>query len=518
MTSTRRIILNALATYGQSLVRLLAGFFSIRWVLAALGQSDFGLYCVVGSLITFITFFNSILSVSNARYYAYSIGMGKNMTPDAAREDLSRWFNTALSIHVVVPAILLLVGYPVGEYAIRHWLNIPDGRLVACVWVFRLASVTAFVSMSSVPFLAMYTAKQYIAVRAGFGIVSTVMNLVFAYCLLHVPGDKLLWYASYMMVISAGLPFVQVLLALRCFPECRPRLSLWGDWKRIRSLFSYAGWIAFGGGGGSLIGLQGSTLVTNHYFGTVINSSYGIAGTLSGHTQTLSNSLMGALSPAVTTREGGGDRAGTLRLADRTGKFGAFLILLFAVPMMLEMKSLLMLWLGRIPDYVVPICCLGLAASVIEKFTLGFQMAIAATGRVALWQLTGGVLNVLIFPMAWLLAAVGIGPVSASIAIALCPCCTFWTNLYFAHRILGADVFSYLRHSVLPTMAVTVLSIGAGVVSIWAFPMVWWRIGVTTIFCLSVMLPLSFYFVLSMEERLFLTTKLKGTRHRLFGR
>ena len=517
MTPTKRIVVNALATYGQSLVRLLAGFFSIRWVLAALGQSDFGLYCVVGSLITFITFFNSILSVSNARYYAYAIGRGKNIPQDAVQEDLSRWFNTALSIHVVVPAILLLVGYPVGEYAIRHWLNIPDGRLVACVWVFRLASVTAFVSMSSVPFLAMYTAKQYIAVRAGFGLVSTVLNLVFAYCLLHVPGDKLLWYAAYMMVISVGLSFAQVLLALRCFPECRPCLSFWGDWKRIRSLFSYAGWIAFGGGGGSLIGLQGSTLVTNHYFGTVINSSYGIAGALAGHTRMLSNSLMEALSPAVTTREGGGDRAGTLRLADRTGKFGAVLILLFAVPMTLEMKSLLMLWLGRIPDFVVPICCLGLVASVVEKFTFGYQMAIAATGKVALWQLTGGVLNVLIFPAAWLLAALGIGPVSAAIAIALCPCCTFWANLYFAHRILGADVFSYLRHSVLPTMAVTVLSLGAGALSIWVFPMVWWRIGATTFACLAVMLPLSFYFVLSTDERMFLRTKLAGIWRRFLG-
>ena len=36
MTPTKRIVVNALATYGQSLVRLLAGFFSIRWVLAAL--------------------------------------------------------------------------------------------------------------------------------------------------------------------------------------------------------------------------------------------------------------------------------------------------------------------------------------------------------------------------------------------------------------------------------------------------------------------------------------------------
>ena len=174
MSPNRRIVLNALATYGQSLIRLLTGFFSVRWVLAALGQADFGLYCVVGSLITFIVFFNNILAGSISRYYAYSIGEGANKTQDAAREDLMRWFNTALSIHIAVPMVLLLVGYPVAEYAIRNWLNLPVGRIGACVWVFRIACVTAFIGMSAVPFLSMYTAKQYIAVRAGFGVAGTV--------------------------------------------------------------------------------------------------------------------------------------------------------------------------------------------------------------------------------------------------------------------------------------------------------------------------------------------------------
>ena len=329
-----------------------------------------------------------------------------------------------------------------------------------------------------------------------------------------MPGDKLLWYASFMMVISAGLPLVQILLAIKCFPECRMRFAYWRDWKRLRSLFAYAGWVSFGGGGGSLIGHQGSTLVTNHYFGTAINASYGIAGTLANHTQTLSNSLMGALSPAVTTREGSGDRQGTLRLANRTGKFGAFLILLFAVPMALEMKTLLLLWLGRIPDHVVLICVMGLAGAVIEKFTLGFQMAIAATGRIALWQFTGGILNVLIFPFAWLFAAVGIGPVSAAMAILMCPWCTFWTNLFFAKRILGADVLDYLRHGVMPVVLLVVLSAGTGSISLAMFHPTWWRVLITTALCLSVLCYFGWGLVLSQEERHFISGKVRNLLHK----
>lgn len=514
MSPTNRIIFNAIATYGQSLIRLLIGLFSMRWVLAALGQEDFGLYCVVGSLITFIVFVNEILGGSNARYYAYSIGEGKNLSSDAAREDLMRWFNTALSVHIVVPSVLMIVGYPIAEYAIHHWINIPEGRVEACAWVFRIAAISAFVNMSSIPFLSMYTAKQYIAVRSAFGIVASVLNFLFALSMLYVPVDKLIYYALYMMVLNAGLPVVQVLLAMKCFPECRLRLSYWGDFKRLRSLLSYAGWVAFGGGGGYMVGSQGSIFVTNHYFGASINSSYGIAAQLSAHTQTLSNALMGALSPAVTTQEGSGDRAGTICLAFRTGKFGVFLIFLFAIPMALEMQNLLMLWLGRIPDFVVPVCILTLAAAVIEKSTLGHQMAIHATGKIACWQFIGGILNAMVFPLAWCLAIFGIGPLSAAVACICCPVCTFILNLYFAHRQVEMPVHRYLVQVLFPLVFIAVIAIAVGMVPIILLPMVWWRIPITAFMALGGLLPNAWYLVLDAEEREFISVKVRRLKSR----
>ena len=53
---------------------MVVSLFSACWVLEALGQSDFGLYGVVGSVILIITFLNGGLSVGVGRFYAYSIG------------------------------------------------------------------------------------------------------------------------------------------------------------------------------------------------------------------------------------------------------------------------------------------------------------------------------------------------------------------------------------------------------------------------------------------------------------
>lgn len=507
MTVNRRIIVNTLATYVQSLVQLVAGFFSVRWVLRSLGQSDFGLYCVVGSLITFIAFFNDILSGSNARYYAYSIGEGLNKSRDGALEDLKRWFNTALSVHTVVPLVLIIIGYPIAEYAIRHWINIDPVRIDACVWVFRIACATAFVRMSSVPFLSMYVARQYIAVRAGFGFAATVLNLTFTFILLYLPGDKLISYALMMMVVHAGLPLLQVLLAIKSFPECRLQMSYWGDWRRLRSLLSYAGWVAIGGGGGSLIGYQGSIFVTNRFFGTTINASYGIATQLASYTQTLSSALLGALSPEITTSEGSGNRDRTVKLSYRTGKLGVFLMLLFAIPMALEMRTLLVLWLGRIPEYVVPICIISLLSAVVEKFTMGHQMAISATGKIALWQLTGGILNALVFPLAWLFAVLEMGPVSSVVACACCPCCTFFTNLLFARHLLGMPMLEYILHVFIPVVATAAITFLIGSIPVLLLPAEWWRIPITVVFCLGTSITVGWFIVLDSEERSYLKRK-----------
>lgn len=50
MTANRRIFLNIIATYGRSLYALVCGLFISRWVLAALGKTDFGLYGVIGGM------------------------------------------------------------------------------------------------------------------------------------------------------------------------------------------------------------------------------------------------------------------------------------------------------------------------------------------------------------------------------------------------------------------------------------------------------------------------------------
>ena len=46
--------MNIIATYGRSLYALVCGLFVSRWVLAAAGKSEFGLYGVVGGMTVIV--------------------------------------------------------------------------------------------------------------------------------------------------------------------------------------------------------------------------------------------------------------------------------------------------------------------------------------------------------------------------------------------------------------------------------------------------------------------------------
>ncbi len=54
MSPKRRIFLNIVATYGRRLYALVCGLFTARWVMAAVGKSEFGLYGVVGGMTVIV--------------------------------------------------------------------------------------------------------------------------------------------------------------------------------------------------------------------------------------------------------------------------------------------------------------------------------------------------------------------------------------------------------------------------------------------------------------------------------
>ena len=392
ITENRRIFLNTAATYGRSLFAMALGLFSSRWVLGALGKSDYGLFGVVGSVMAFVNLIPSVMGGAVGRYYAYSIGEAKNIGEGRGREHVMMWFNAALAVYTLLPIMTIAVGYPIGYYAIHHWLVIPPARISASILIFNLSIFSAFVVMVTLPYISMYRAYQYIAELSVWDMVRTCLTFSIAFSLLYISGDKLIYYAIATAVVCNLIPIVQAIRAWRSFGVCHIRREYFWRWGNIRQLCAFSLWEFFGMFGDS-IRSNGTAFVINKYFGVTMNAAYSVSNTVTQHTTSLSNAMIGALSPAVTTAEGAGNRERTVNLAFCTCKFGALLIMVFAVPLIIEMDEILRLWLVNPPEYTATYCRCVLFAAIVVKLGWGHHMAIYATGKIARYQFTMGMIS-----------------------------------------------------------------------------------------------------------------------------
>lgn len=438
--SIKRIAINVLATYAQTGVSLIVGLFATRWVYRALGENQFGLFSLVGSLIAFVGVFNALMTNSNSRFFAIAIGKGRCVGDEDGRQELQKWFNTSISVHLAMAITLCLLMYPVGLFFIRNKLSIPDGLLTSSVWVFRISIVTTFFAILNIPFHSLYTAKQLIFVRNLFGILQTLLCAAEGWWLLHYTGNRLIAHSAVTSLILIGLYGGMALLAFRSFPECRLRVSDWYDRGRLKALFSYSSFTLVGSVGRLLSG-PGINIVLNVFFGPSINAVLGIGRQVSTKIGMLSEAIVSAVSPEVTTRVGANDMKRAESLGVDVCYLSSVISILVLAPMVFWMPALLNLWLGTPPVGAAYVAILMILESAIIKATFGYAMMIQASGKIKAYQLFVGTTNMSSVAVLWILLKLGCPYLPALAAAWLGP--RFLISfgvLVFAKRLLGIRI------------------------------------------------------------------------------
>ena len=506
MSPNRRIFLNIIATYGRSLYALVLGLFTARWVLEALGQVDFGLYGVVGGLTAFIAFFNGLLATAVGRFYAVSIGAAQKNSSEGL-ESCRQWFSIAVFIHTVIPIILMMIGYPIGEWAVRHWLIIPPDRIESCVWVFRFVCISCFIGMVNVPFQAMYTAKQYIAELTIYSFATTTLNFLFLYYMVSNPGDWLAKYALWGMLMSVIPQLIICIRAIIVFPECRFKLSYVWSTDKFKLLLYFISWWAFGCFGGVLRG-QGIQILINKFFGARVNASMTIANSLNSHTMTLSSAMTGAFQPAIVSSYGAGDYDKMRALAYRACKFSMLFILIFMLPLALELREILRIWLVNPPEYIYGLCMVIFVMTLIDQSAVGHMLAVNARGKIALYQSVLGTSLLLSLPLAWLFCYLGFGVYFVAVALLISMTFCAWGRVWFARSLVGMSARYWAFSIVLPVVVILVIAIAVGLSPRLFMEESFLRIIMTTTLCEVTFIPLVWFILLDKSERQFIKGKI----------
>lgn len=518
MTETRRAFLNIIATYGRSVYGLLLGLFCGRWTLMALGEVDYGLNGLVGGLTVFIAFFNGVLAGANARFYALSIGAAKVAEDQAgALEECRRWFNTALSVHTLIPFVLIVIGYPCGVWTIENFLTIPADRIESCLWVFRFVCVSCFVGMVNVPFSAMYGAKQYIAELTIYSFVTSTLNVVFLHYMVTHPGVWLTRFAAWTCALSVIPQIIICIRARMIFPECKVRLNYMWDWDRVKKLGWFSGWQMLGVSCG-MLRTQGMTIVINKFFGAAMNAAQAIGNTVQGQCNTLAGSMQGAFVPIITQACGAGDYSRMNKFVLRTCKFNVVLSAIFMIPLALELPEVMRLWLKNPPAFATGLCYCAMLFYLADCCTVAYSVAINAVGKIEKYQFVINSVSILTLPL-----AIGIGLVVRNVYLVifaqiLIAALVSMIRLLFARSICGSSVRAWLKELFLPLSVLFFVSGSVGLVPRFFMAESFLRVCTTIAFCEAVILPLMWFVIFNTEEKAFVRERVLSKLARKFSR
>lgn len=509
MSPTRRIFLNILATYGRSLYALVIGIFCGRWSLMALGEVDYGLMGVVGGLTVFIAFINNLLGSTTSRFYAVAVGKaGGGEDVEAGVEECRQWYSIAIVIHTVVPTILMIAGYPIAEWTVRNFLTIPQDRISDCVWVLRCVCLTCYLSMVSVPFNAMYIAKQYIAELTIYQFITSTLNVVFLYYMINHPRVWLVPYAVWTCVLGLVPSLVIAVRAVCIFPECRFRRGYCLDFRKLKEIVSYSGWMIIGGIAMVLRG-QGVAILVNKFFGPSVNASMHIANTVNSHAMTLTASIQNAMAPVINQAVGAGNYDLVRTLSFRFCRLSMVFSLIFLVPLSLELPFIIKLWLKSPPDFVVVLCWIMLLISFVDKNTLGHGMAVMAYGKVKWYQIVLGGLNMFTIPLGWIFCIIGLNVYWVGVAMLITWTLLSFGRLIFAKVYLQMGIRKWLFEVALPVLVTGGISAVIGATPLFLMPPSITRLALVSLIFGSFFIPLAWMKILSQGEREFIIDKIR---------
>lgn len=390
---SKHIAKNTAFLYIRMLIVMLINIFSVRYILKGLGVVDYGVFNVVAGLVTMFTSLSSIVSSATTRFHSYAIGEGNE-------EGISDVFTVSVNIYAILSLTILLIGEIIGLWFINTQADIPADRMAAANWLFQLTVATFIVGLMTSPFSALVFAYERMHIFSLVSVVECIIKFLLAYSLLLLSGDHLVIYGIGLLVVSV-LSFGAYVFASKG-GECTFRYKRVVEKGLYKKMLSFSGWTLFSSSAG--IGIsQLVTMITNVYFGPVVNAARGISFQVSSALNSFTNNIIMALRPPMIKQYAENNFDQVLRYFTFCNKAVYYSLLLVLLPLFFEMDAVLKLWLDIEDAQTTLFCRLILVYILILSLNNPISIIVQATGNIRAYSTYVEIPTLLCFPFTWLL-------------------------------------------------------------------------------------------------------------------
>lgn len=448
MHNNIKILKNSAILYVRLITTSVIGLFTSRFVIQSLGASDFGLYSVVGSIVVMMAFLNTVMISTTYRYIAFEMGKGRN-------GDVKKVFNISLVIHVCLAFVVVIFAATFGELYIHKYLNVHTDKISDALFVFRFSILATFFSIISIPYQGLITAQEKFSVQATIEILRSILALGVAVIIIYYLGNRLRLYAALTAIVMLVPPLLFFLYSKIKYTEI-VQWNFQRDRSKYKEMIGYSGWIMIGAGA-SVGKVQGSALIINSFFGTILNASFGIANQVNSIILMFSHNLSNAAIPQITKSFSSGNTDRTISLVSYISKYSFFLMLLPALPILLETNYLLTLWLGEVPKYTSIFCQFMILNALIDCLGAGIPAAVQATGKIKYFQIILSTTSLLSLPAAYILFKFGFPPYAIIVTYIITALINVVVRQVLLKKLINFNVKTFLKISYLKILYVTAL-------------------------------------------------------------
>lgn len=494
-----RIAKNTFFLYVRMAILLIVGLYTSRVTLTALGISDYGIFNVVGGVVTMFTFINNAMVNSTQRYITYELGTNnKNM--------LSEIFSTSIIIHIVISIIIIILSETVGLWFLQNKMIIPNDREDAAFWIFQFSIISCVITILSTPYNALIIAHEKMDAFAFISLLDAFLKLAIVIFLLNYEGDRLVIYSALCLIIVLMDLLIYKIYCNKYFRESCFKIVF--NKSLLKEMSSFASWNLLGNFS-YICYTQGLNLLLNVFFNPIINAARGISVQIQTVVSNFSYNIENAIKPQITKSYAHDDSNRMYQLITISARSSFFVLWLISLPLMLELDAVLAIWLVEIPDHTANFVRLTLTILLVDSLTGPLLTAVQATGELKKYQMIVSVFCLSILPLSYLALRIVNVPEIIYIINLLVFVLIQIAKLSVVSNQINIKKWSYIKDVIFRCIAVVLISIIAPLI-IWCYatPSIIRLLLISIISVLSILI--SVYSIgLSLNERRYINTKMK---------
>lgn len=326
----------ALLSYGTIILNIIIGFLYTPWMIKSIGLSDYGIYILVTSFLSYFVM-DFGLSSTIARYLTkYKI---ENKTAE-----MHNLLGLVAKVYVVLNIIIIIALFIVYLYSNQIFVKLTANEIITFKNVFLIVGFYSLLSFSFLPIDSVFIAYEKFSALKKLDLFNKLGTVALMIIFL------LLDFKLYALVLINAF-FTILIILIKIFISKREfGLSINFTYKDnflLKELFKFSTWVAIIGIAQRLL-VNVAPTVLAMVSGTRQIAIFSIAVVIEGYIWTLAHALNGLFLPEISkieTREN--NKVEVTNLMIKVGRIQLIVTGVFFIGLIILGKDFVVLWMGE---------------------------------------------------------------------------------------------------------------------------------------------------------------------------